>query len=197
MFYKIHTLNEQLLDIYILYLRCDFLICRDKNFPSSVTNNMWVSEETFYWFFQGQYDEIHKYKTITMMHILMQIIWTLPYHYQYQVSHWAWWMRAVWSARIERTLMANPCYTRHLIHQTAALWYIWQLPLWYTRQLLSDTPDSCSLIHQADDLWYTRADSCSMIHRTAALWYTRQLSLVHQTAALFYTRQLISDTPDS
>ncbi len=39
MCYKIHTLNE-LLDIYIFYLRCDFLICRDKKFPLSVTNNM-------------------------------------------------------------------------------------------------------------------------------------------------------------
>ena len=33
---------------------------------------MWVSEETFYWYFQGQYDMVHKHKTTTVMHILIK-----------------------------------------------------------------------------------------------------------------------------
>jgi hypothetical protein len=32
----------------------------------------WVSEETFYWYFQGQYEKVNKYKTTTMMHILIR-----------------------------------------------------------------------------------------------------------------------------
>jgi hypothetical protein len=95
-----------------------------------------------------------------------------------QLSHWAWWMRAVGSARIQ-----TPCYTRQLLYDTPDSWSLVHqtAALWYTRQLISGTPDSCSMIHQTADLWYTRQlisgtpDSCSMTHQTADLWYTRQL----------------------